>query len=291
MVQQARYCQSCGAEISQDAAFCAKCGQAVASAQQPQQQQPAPPYTAPAPQGKSSGGTAACCILGAIVGVVLLVIVAVMAVAYFIYFRTTTPSATSATPPTTTTPPTTVEAEDTGAIVPDVVGLDPTSAEDALIDSGDFVVAYNDARYSDDYAEGTIIAQHPKPGTNANRGDTVYIVRSKGSAPAPPAPSIADAEALVQKFLVAIQLADAATARSCIVPGSEPFDLDLLGQGDFDHMGFDRVEYTKHSSTHLVFKAREIMEDWETGDYFYDDWGIVMTHNGSRWQITRFDAG
>ena len=75
------------------------------------------------------------------------------------------------------------------------------------------------------------------------------------------------------------------------MPGSEPFDLDLLGQGDFDHRGFDRVEFTERSSTHLVFKAREIMEDWETGDYFYEDWGIVVKHNGSRWQITRFGAG
>ena len=104
-------------------------------------------------------------------------------------------------------------------------------------------------------------------------------------------PSITEAEDLVLKFLVAIEQADAATARSCTVPGSEPFDLDLLGQGDYDHKGFDRVDHTQVSPSHLVFTAREIMEDWETGDYFYEDWGIVVKHDGARWQITEFGAG
>lgn len=70
--------------------------------------------------------------------------------------------------------------------VPSVVGLRQEEAEQRLKDTGNFLVQYNDSRYSDAYEAGRGISQHPESGTTIERGDLVTIVVSKGPEPHDP---------------------------------------------------------------------------------------------------------
>lgn len=79
---------------------------------------------------------------------------------------------------------TVVVSSGTGEIsVPDVRGLDETSAINKLQDCG---FKYSrDYQNSDSVANGNVISQSPEPGSSAKKGDTISIIVSQGKAAVP----------------------------------------------------------------------------------------------------------
>ncbi len=213
MNEQRSHCPNCGRELAPGAAFCSACGHRLGQPQdQPQQAAP----TTPQAQSAAAGSTNPAIWIG--LGIFALLVIVIVAAALGWWLLSTrsrhatvpTTAQTTAQAPATeeptasvetaeTTAPTTTEEATTPAAtvttapappaqvtVPNVIGLSSGDAEERLNSIGGFQIIYNPSRYSDQYAKGAIISQHPRGGMLAQAGDVVYIVESLGPAPAPP---------------------------------------------------------------------------------------------------------
>nr|MBP7560444.1 PASTA domain-containing protein [Armatimonadota bacterium] len=76
------------------------------------------------------------------------------------------------------------------ASVPAVIGMPSAQAAARLKGAGNFSIVYNAGRYSEEYPEGTIIGQHPRPDTVQERGDAVYLAASLGPVPEKAVPGV-----------------------------------------------------------------------------------------------------
>jgi len=221
------YCTNCGRALDADAQFCSGCGQTVAGAgtESSQAEATATPHASAASaqpaqsSGSGSPNVALWVILGVVVIGLVVLLVGGLVLGWFVLrgtsttqvtrqdtqatvpleptepaISTTTDSSprTDSSPTTATSPPqaapkAVVVETPTTVVVPNVIGMSSVDAEEQLETTGGFRVIYNQARYSDQYSRNNIISQHPKGGAIAQSGDVVYIVKSRGPAPAPPA--------------------------------------------------------------------------------------------------------
>lgn len=308
MAQQPRFCSQCGAQLTEGARFCGGCGattSAPAPAETPAPAPVQPPATQAAPvaqppataQPAASSGNCGIWIAIAALGAVVFLLLAALVVMWMMKGKrqpppepppTGTGSTTTELPPGPDEPPAPTEAK-----VPGVVGMAAADAELHLRDNGGFTWQYNSPRYSDKYAEGVIISQHPPPGTMAKPGDTVYIVESRGAPPPPPkkaapTPRASDARKIVANFLDACKRADSAAAKGYCARGADGFDLDLLGQGDAQTLSFSIQSQEELSSTEYSIVAVETMLDLVDEVEFYDTWEVRVKLINGRWQVTRF---
>ena len=220
MSEATRYCANCGRALEGDAQFCSGCGHSVEGAASE-----APPASPPPPQvAQSTGSGSPNVVLWVILAVVAVGIVVLLVgglvLGWFVLNRpqvtqvpqttvegtqtavpvettepaTSSPATTSAAGTTTpeTLPPAQTPAQPvvvekpTKVVMPNVIGMSSVDAEQQLDATGGFRVMYNQARYSELYSRNNIISQSPKGGAIAQAGDVVYIVKSRGPAPAPP---------------------------------------------------------------------------------------------------------
>lgn len=226
MSEATRYCANCGRALEGDAQFCSGCGHSVEGAPSEAPPASPPPPQPAQSSGSGSPNVVLWVILAVVAVGVVVLLVGGLVLGWFVLSRpqvtqvpqttvegtqtavpiettdatettepaTSSPATTSAagtttpeTPPPAQTPAQPVVVEKpTKVVVPNVIGMSSVDAEQQLDATGGFRVMYNQARYSELYSRNNIISQSPKGGAIAQAGDVVYIVKSRGPAPAPP---------------------------------------------------------------------------------------------------------
>jgi hypothetical protein len=273
MASAGNYCSHCGGKLKAGDRFCSACGQAVDGG-----------ATGPGAPARGVPNPAALALLGLVAAGIGFAVARSVSLKPAGEPRPAPAEIAKAEPK----PPAPAPAPGPLlATVPDVLGLTADEARAKLESAGGFPATFNDPRYDAVQPKDRIAGQHPAPGAQLKRGDTVYLAKSLGPQPEPP---VAGAVALVKQFMGAMVRADSAGAKRCLAKGADTdFDLGLIGQGDFKATGFEILGRKKLSATSHLFTVRQNNKDWE-GVVFCDRYDLVVSHSGGKWAVAKLRA-